>query len=204
VTFTLAAPPQLTVSLAALGPLPVAGQGSVTWRATATGGLPSREYKFWRLDADGWHMAQDYSASNTYTWSPTLNDGGNHAVQVWARNAGSSAAYDAWATTGVFTIAPPPPIHLVFTAVPPLPAIAGATLTWTVQADVSGVEYQVWRYDDGSGWTIVQPYGTDASYIWSTAISDAGSHALQFWVRRVGSSAAYEGWIASGFFLITP
>jgi hypothetical protein len=51
----------------------------------------SLQYQFWRLDADGWHMVQDYCSMNSYTWKPTLADVGPHSIQVWIRNAGSTA-----------------------------------------------------------------------------------------------------------------
>lgn len=162
------------------------------------------QYRFWRLDADGWHLAQDYSASNTYTWSPGVSDSGTHAIQAWVRIAGSSADYDAWISTGYFLVPIPPPLAVSFTATPPLPGLAGVPLTWTVGTSIPDVdvEYEVWRYDEGAGWQIVQAYGPSATYTWTADVSDAGRHALQVWVRRVGSLAAYDGWIGTGYFTI--
>jgi hypothetical protein len=49
-------------------------------------------------------MARDYSPVNSYTWTPTASDVGDHALQVWVRSAGSSVAYESYKSTGVFTI----------------------------------------------------------------------------------------------------
>ena len=202
VSFLIPVPPAPAVTIAALGAIPAAGQGSVAWKATGTGGVAPYQYRFWRLDADGWHIAQDYSASDTYTWAPTVADSGTHAVQAWMRIADSSADYDAWVSTGFFTVPIPPPVSVSFSAAPALPAAAGTTLTWTATTSTPGVEYEMWRYDEGTGWTLVQPYGASASYEWPTEAADAGTHALQVWVRRVGSVAAYDGWISTGYFTL--
>ena len=80
------------------------GDGHLSWEAAATGGAGPYEYEWWRLDADGWHLGQPYGPSYVYVWDPGPGDVGSHIVQVWVRNAGSSAAYDAWASTGSFAI----------------------------------------------------------------------------------------------------
>jgi len=49
-------------------------------------------------------MVQNYSSSNTFTWTPTGADVGDHALQVWVRSAGSTVAYEAYKSSGVFTI----------------------------------------------------------------------------------------------------
>ena len=200
VSVPVPAAPSLTI--AALGAVPAAGQGSISWKATASCGIAPYQYRFWRLDADGWHIVQDYSTSDTYTWSPGVADAGSHAVQAWVRVAGSSATYDAWVSTGYFDVSNAPPVTVSFSAAPALPAPAGTPLTWTATTSTPSVEYEVWRYDAGAGWHIVQAYGASATYTWTPDVSDAGTHALQVWVRRVGSAAAYDGWIGTGYFTV--
>jgi hypothetical protein len=79
---------------------------AITWTAVAFGGVAPLQYQFWRLDPDGWHMVQDYSPSQMYTWTPTFADIGPHSIQVWIRNAGSTAPYDAWRGTSFVVIGP--------------------------------------------------------------------------------------------------
>ena len=203
VSFVVPVPAPAGVTIATLGSIPAAGQGTVTWKATATGGIAPYQYRFWRLDADGWHIAQDYSATDSYTWSPGVSDSGTHAVQAWVRIAGSASNYDAWVSTGYFTVPIPPPITVSFSAAPALPATPGGPLTWTAATSTPSVEYEFWRYDEGGGWTMVQAYGPSASYSWTPDVSDLGTHALQVWVRRVGSVAAYDGWIGTGYFIVS-
>jgi hypothetical protein len=205
VTFNIAGPAPLVVTALTADPSAPAAGTSITWTAAATGGFAPLQYKFWRLDADGWHMAQDYSAQTTYTWTPDAAQVGSHALQVWVRSAGSSAAYDNW--RGVtFTVDPPPAIAMpAFSANVSFPATVGTPITWTATATggAAPLQYQFWRLD-GSGWSIVQPYSVTSTYTWTPGPGDAGTHAVQVWVRSWGSAALYEAWMSTGFFTINP
>ena len=84
---------------------PVTAGTPITWTAIASGGTPPLQYQFLRFtDGVGWTMAQSYSSNNWYVWFPPA---GTHALQVWVRNSGSSASYDAWLGTGTFTVLAP-------------------------------------------------------------------------------------------------
>ena len=79
----------------------------ITFRAITTGSAGPIEYQFWRYDRNTqtW-TSTGYSASDSYVWTPSALDAGSSIVQVWVRVVGSSAAYNAWATTGTFSIWP--------------------------------------------------------------------------------------------------
>jgi hypothetical protein len=206
VTFSITAPAPVTVSaLNTNVSLPARAGTPITWRATGSGGLAPLQYQFWRLDADGWHIVQAYSAANTYTWTPTGGQTGSHALQVWVRSAGSSAAYDAW--SGVtFTIDSPPPIVISsFTANVAMPSTVGTPITWTASATGGAppLEYQFWRLD-ADGWHIGQAYSPSASYTWTPGAGTEGTHAVQVWIRGVGPGGSYETWASTGFFTINP
>src|SRR4029453_14850845 len=84
---------------------PLLARRPVTWTATATASVPL-EYRFWLYRKTGWTLAQDYTASNTFTWTPTHADAGApYGVQVWARAVGSSAQYESWLGTPAFAVA---------------------------------------------------------------------------------------------------
>jgi hypothetical protein len=85
--------------------LPVVSGTTVTWTASASGGTAGPlQYQFWRWGSNGWVMVRDYRAVNSYSWTPTASDVGDHALQVWVRSAGASVAYESYKSTGVFTI----------------------------------------------------------------------------------------------------
>jgi hypothetical protein len=174
--------------------LPAATGTPITWTAHVKGGEAGpTQYQFVRYSAkSGWQVVRPYSTSNTFTWTPTWGDDGTYAMQVWARNAGSSATYDAWLGGDYFQVAPAS-IHLTTTARFPVPP--GTTVNWTASVSDSSVnvEYQYVLYDRATGsWSVARTYSTNPSFAWRPSV--AGTYLFQIWARRVGSTAAYEVW----------
>jgi hypothetical protein len=94
------------VSLTPSVSFPVNVGTPITWTVATQGGTPPLEYQFLREDSGGTVPVQSYGPSATYTWTPTAEDVGDHAMQVMVRSAGSPAPYDDWVTSDPFTIAP--------------------------------------------------------------------------------------------------
>jgi Divergent InlB B-repeat domain len=179
----------------------VANSGPITWTAVVTGGLPPLYYIFWRHDGDGWKLVQS-GPSNQYTWTPREADSGEHTIQVWVKSTLSLASYEAWAGM-TFTITVPPPLRVTSLAASTTPIVAGTTVQWS--ASTSGgsgpIQYQFWRLDV-TGWRIVQAYGPNNTYTWSTTAADIGMHALQVWVRSASSTSSYDAWSGTGYFTV--
>src|SRR5262249_52167501 len=149
-------------------------------------------YKFLRLDADGWHVGQDYSPSNTYSWTPGVGDVGDHAVQVWVRSVGSSAFFDAWAGTSITITTAAPLMVSSLTASPPVGSVGSPiTVTAATTGGIAPVQYRFIRLD-ADGWHVVQDYSTSSTYTFTPGMGDVGDHAVQVWVRSAGSTAAFE------------
>jgi RHS repeat-associated protein len=70
----------------------------------------------------------------------------------------------------------------------------GTTVTWTATATgtVQPVQYRFERRDDLGNWSIVQPYGMQASYTWTPTAADIGTNAVRVSVRNGGSTADFE------------
>src|SRR5262249_35778689 len=82
--------------------LPAQTGTTITWTAHTAGGKAGPlQFRFVRFDqpTSSWKIVQDYSSSRTYQWTPTFADEGIHVLQVWVKNAGSTAAYDAYLGT---------------------------------------------------------------------------------------------------------
>ncbi len=94
--------PVSSVTLAADHGLPVSAGTALAWTGTASGS--DIEYEFWLYDGAAWVVAQEYSPSRTLLWTP--DSSGSYAVQVWARTVGSTDRYQAWASSGMFTVTP--------------------------------------------------------------------------------------------------
>ncbi len=175
---------------------------SITWTAAANGPAPL-QYRFWRNDNAVWTIVQDYSSANTYTWTPTGNDVGQHAVVVWVKNAGSAAAYDAWTSTPNFQIASLVTIGSL-TANRAFPSHPGTSITWTASASgPAALQYRFWRKDNGA-WTMVRDYSALNTYSWTPAAGDLGTHAIIVWVKNSSSPAAWDAWTPTADFQITP
>jgi hypothetical protein len=176
----------------------------VTFRATATGGTAGPlQYRFVRFHAQrGWVVGQDYSPSRTYAWTPGAADAGDNLVQVWVRNAGSTATYDAWATTGFFTVRVDPISTPMLTANVVFPVPSNSPVTWTVRAagGIAPLQYQFLVFRQGSGWTIERTYAAQNTFTWTPPAD--GTYAVQAWVRSAGSAATFDAWVGSGTFTI--
>lgn len=173
---------------------PVPPGTPVTWTADA-GSSSSLEYSFYLYSNGAWQLAQDYSATNTFTWTPGSSDLGTHSVQVWVKEATSTAKYDAWKGTGYFAVSSTPPdiISATFTAAPR--SGSATTITATASGGYAGpIEYRFWIYSNATAtWTMIQDYSSSNTAAWTPPA--AGTYSLQVWVRSAGSTANYEDWI---------
>ena len=183
-------PPKVT-SLQASVSYPLLAGRSATWTATAAASIPL-EYRFWLYRKTGWTMAQDYSASNTFKWTPTQADVGDpYGVQVWARAVGSNAQYDSWLGTPTFSVTVLP---FELSADVDFPTPPGNEVTWTATvaaASTNTLEYRFLAKEQNSpNWTVFREYATSNVAKWTPTAN--GIYAIQGWARRVGSTAQYE------------
>jgi hypothetical protein len=87
-------------SLTANPASPQAAGTPVTFTAMATGGTAPYQYKWWVFDGSTWTAMQNWTSSNTFTWTPA-SPGTGYRVGVWIRNAGRTAdAYDNPSSNG--------------------------------------------------------------------------------------------------------
>jgi hypothetical protein len=69
----------------------------ITFTATASGGAPPLQYKWFVALGGVWTLGRDWGTSNTFLWTPTT--AGAYSIQVWVRNNGNTAdAPEAYAT----------------------------------------------------------------------------------------------------------
>jgi hypothetical protein len=183
--------------------LPVAPGVPITWNVTAAGPAPL-EYEFWVRDsALRWQKFRAYGASSSGTWTPAA--AGSYVVQVRARQRGLSVPYESYANTSGFTVGVGPVNGPKLTSNQVFPLPANTPITWRARASggSAALEYQFWRYDNG-GWVLARPYGPIGTYSWTPNPEEVGPHAIQVWVRSVGSNVAYERCTGSGTFFIVP
>ena len=183
---------------------PVTGEAR-TWTATAAGGTEPLEYQFWlRNDTAGtWTLLQDYSQAGTAQWTPA--SAGVYFLQVWARSAGSTAAWEAWRNSDGCTSNDPAALTLASVAASPAatPAQNPVTLTAEGSGGVPPLQYRFWLHDDATGnWTILQDYSASKTATWTP--TTVGTYLVQTWARAAGSAAEWEAWRNSDTVVITP
>jgi hypothetical protein len=147
-------------------------------------------------DGSTWSVGQEYSPANTWQWTP--NAPGSYVIQVWARNAGSSALYDAWLPSGPHTVTVGTPVALrSLVADRTFRVPAGTPITWSATA-VGGTAPYTYRFllYDGSTWSVGQEYST--SNTWTFVPPAAGTYFVQVWARNAGSATTYDAWLSAG------
>jgi hypothetical protein len=194
-------------SIEADTPLPAATGSPVTFRARAIGGQAPLQYRFYRVNrqTNVWTLARDYSSSDSFTWTAAAGDAGQHSLQVWVRSAGSTATYDAYRTSDIFSVQNGPPAVASITADTSFPAGVGTRITWKVLAGggAGPLHYKFYRLSRATGaWTLVQDYGQSDSFTWTPTASEQGSYVIQVWIRRSGTTVNYESVLATLDFTI--
>ena len=205
--FTIANTAPTIRSLKADTALPIGSGTPVTWRAEAVGGPGPFEYRFFLYNyaTQSWSALTGYGPSDSFTWTPSSADAGSYQVQAWIRRQGSTAASPAaYLNSEPFT---------VLDATPSIAAVnrdiadltAGTPVTWTAVAGggPGPLEYQFMRYDvSRQTWSIAQEYSWDNTFSWVPKTTERGAYTMQVWVRRFGSTASYENWLAASPFTV--
>ncbi len=189
-------PSGLTVTTLTPSTPQVMWQTPVTWTASAVGGAGPYTYEFNAYDASGRADGREWGPSNSWTWTPT--EVGFVSVEVRARNAASTAAYDAQRSFGPVNVAAPSVLTVASQrTTATFPVTVGTPVTWTAAAlgGTGPYTYLFYVFSDGV-WTIGRDWSP--SNIWTWTPSSAGSYRFQVWVRNAGSDTPYDGWSAAG------
>ncbi|NLX38195.1 MAG: hypothetical protein GXY73_01580, partial [Methanothrix sp.] len=141
---------------------------------------------------DAWQQVQDWSATNSWDWTPS--QAGSYEVNVWIRD-GNNAGPDSWDAFKVtpFTVnpAPAPNQPPVADSLDPnvaSPQDAGTPIIWTASAsDADGdtILYKFFLKGPATSNNWVETRGWDASptWTWTTSAADAGANQVNVWVR---------------------
>jgi hypothetical protein len=178
---------------------------TITFTATAAG-CPNPRYEFWVLAGGGaWTIAQAYSTNATFTWKTTGLAAGTYRYSVWARDASSSAAYDAYFPGAVYTL-DSPCTSANGSAAPASTSPAGTTVTFTGSAaGCPNPLYEFWILPPSGGWTIAQAYSKTATFTWKTTGLVGGTYRYSVWTRDSTSAAAYDAYFpGAAYALVSP
>jgi hypothetical protein len=193
-TYVVTAPSLTVTSLLSTPASSATTNTPVVWSASVSGGTGPYTYRFVLWNGSSWSVGQDWSAAATWTWTPSV--AGSYSVQVWARNAGSSAAYDAWRSSGTFMVTGLAPLTIVLGTPPTV--LLGQPNLFSAQATggTSPLTYKFLLFN-GTTWSVGQDWST--SNTWSWTPSTAGTYTVQVWGRNAGSANVYDAWSGKTF-----
>ena len=200
-TLTTTACTGVTASAAPASPQSAGTPVTITAGAS---GCPNPRYEFWILPpGGGWTIAQAYSSSATFSWN-TAPPSGPYRYSVWARDAGSPAAYEAFVPGATYALTTTPCTGVTASAAPASPQSVGTTIT--INATASGCtnpRYEFWILAAGGAWTVVQAYSSNATFSWITSGLPPGIYRYSVWVRDASSSAPYDTYAPGTAYTLT-
>jgi len=194
----------VTVSADRSTPQPVGSQ--ITFSAAASGGSGNYEYYFtYRNPETGtWSVGQAYSSNASWTWNTTGLPVGTYTIQVWARNSGSTASYEAYRSISytLATVQPASSVTVTTSKSTPQPVGSQITFSATATGGSGNYEYYFTYYNPETGtWSVGQAYSSNASWTWNTTGLPVGTYTIQVWVRSSGSTAPYEAYQSTSYTL---
>ena len=178
-------------TLAADRPSPQTAGATIVFTAAASGGTAPYEFKY--LVGDG--VAQDWSASASFSWTPAAS--GNYQITVWVRGAGNAADAPEQAATMAFVIDRALVTGVTLAADLASPQILGASVVFTAAASGGTAPYE-FKYLVGGA--MAQGWSASASFAWTPAAS--GNYQITVWVRGAGNTADAAEQSASASFTI--
>ncbi len=187
-------------------------QGTViSFTASASGSCGSYVYRFLVGNAvtKKWTVAQAYDKDSVWTWNTSGIDPGMYEIQVWARNSGSTAAYEAYRSVSYTIYAPGLPPASSVTLAPDKPSPQSWSTVVTLTAAATGgsgaYEYMYCHWNPKTGiWSVAQPYSSNPVWVWNTAAADTGTYEIQVWARNSGSTADYETYTSIFYTIYAP
>jgi hypothetical protein len=169
------------------------------------GSCLSSYYEWFMLPPGGsWQLVQAYSPRPQYDFITTAaTTPGVYSFQQWARDASSTAAYDA-ATSFTFTITAQGVActagGLSPSVASPQPVGTPVTLTAT-SATCANPQYTFYELPPGGQWTQVQGPSSSPTLNFDTTTNGPGDYSFQVWVKDLSSSATSDTVGQMGFTL---
>ena len=169
---------------------PGAKSTTITWTATASGGVGALTYKFQTWHSSTGILTPQTGSSNTYAWTPTVT--GGHYVKVIVTDTIGQSLDSGWIA---YQIINPPLVLSSLSPNPTSPQASNTAITWTATASggVGALTYKFQTWHSSTG--ILTPQtGSSNTYAWTPAT--VGSNYVKVIVTDTVGQSADSGWIA--------
>jgi hypothetical protein len=161
----------------------------ITFTATGQGGSGSYEYRYWINSGSGYNIVQDYSATNTFAWTPVAT--GAYDILIDVRSTGSTVVRDASTKIFYYQIGPAPATGVTVTPNLASPQNVGTPITLTAvgQGGSGTYEFRFW-VNSGLGYTITQDYSASNTFVWTPG--STGNYDILVDVRNAGTTVVRD------------
>ena len=153
---------------------------AVTLNADVTGGS-NVQYQFWvKRPGRGWEIAQSYSSTDHYTYTP--RSAGAYEFGLWVIDD-NNKVQQIEIISHTVEVKATSPVKLNGLATNNVSNSSDVELPIKLMADISGgsnVQYQFWVKEPGRGWKITQSYSSTDSYTYTPSL--AGVYEFGIWV----------------------
>lgn len=156
-----------------------------------------------------WTIKQPFSGLASWAWNTVGLAPGLYQYGVWVKQAGSTAAYDAY-FIGSYQLVAARCSGVLLTNSPDSPGASGQTITLT--ASVPGLQnptctdprYEFWVLAPGTTtWKVIRPYAAGATFDWDTSGLAPGPYRLGVWAKQSSSASSYDTYAQSMFWIGT-
>lgn len=164
---------------------------TITFNATSTG-CPSPEYRFYLQGSDGvWRATTGYGPAS-WMWNTAGLNGGTYGVGVWARQVGSTAAYEAY-WVGTYTLPVTTCQVASLGSATPSGMPAGTQVVWMANASpCTSPLFKFWVKPPYGSWTLMRGWGA-STWTWDTT-GLSGTYEIGVWAYQPKSPNSYDAY----------
>jgi hypothetical protein len=142
---------------------------TVQFTASAVGGTSPYQFKWLVSTGTSWTVAQDWSASSTFSWTPTAANA-NYSVGVWVRSAGNATDAPENSSSGTtisFAITPATVTITSLTSNKAAPELVNSKIMFSATASGAAVIQYKWLVFDGATWWTAQDWSANNKFSWT-------------------------------------